>query len=61
MLGMGEGVRRRGRPRTKWMDEVRELTGMSFYTLNTVAKDRATWKKIVMNVTRGRARLDGTR
>jgi len=29
MMGMGDGSRGRGRPRTRWMDQVREMTGLS--------------------------------
>jgi len=28
MLACGEGRRRRGRPRRRWMDEIHEVTGM---------------------------------
>ena len=28
MLGMGEGKRKKGRPRMRWLDEVQELTGL---------------------------------
>jgi len=28
MLAHGDGRRRRGRPRRKWMDEIHEVTGM---------------------------------
>ena len=58
MMGMGEGNRKTGRPRTRWMDEIGLLTGMSLYALKMAVKDRATWKKLVMKVTRSRARLD---
>jgi len=29
MMCMGDGSRGRGRPRMRWMDEVREMTGLS--------------------------------
>jgi len=28
MMGMGDEIRGRGRPRPRWMDEVREMTGL---------------------------------
>jgi len=31
MMGMGDGSRGRGMPRTRWMDEVWEMTGLSLY------------------------------
>jgi Reverse transcriptase (RNA-dependent DNA polymerase) len=61
MLGMGEGKRGRGRPRTRWLDEIREITGRSLQELNEAARDRNGWRKVVVCVSKGRDRPDGTR
>jgi hypothetical protein len=61
MLGMGEGKRERGRPRTRWLDGVTGATGMTLRELVDAAQDRIGWRAEVMKVTRGRLRPDGTR
>ena len=60
MLGKTEGTRRRGRPRTRWMDGVKEAAGMKLGQLKEVVKDRKLWRKVTMEVTRNRTRIDGT-
>src|SRR6218665_809811 len=40
MLAHGDGRRRRGRPRTKWMDEIHEVTGMKLAELRDVTTER---------------------
>ena len=60
MLGKTEGTRRRGRPRTRWMDGVKEAVGMKLGQLKEVVKDRKLWRKVIMEVTRSRTRIDGT-
>ena len=47
MMGMGGGSRSRGRPKTRWLDEIRDLTCMSLYELNCAIRDNAAWRKIV--------------
>src|SRR6218665_1545775 len=39
MLAHGDGRRRRGRPRRKWMDEIHEVTGMKLAELRDVTKE----------------------
>src|SRR5713101_6211333 len=60
MLGKVGGRRRRGRQRTRWMDGIREGTGMSLQQLRDIVKDRSTWRELIHGVTRSRRRLDGT-
>ena len=60
-VGHGGRKKRQGSPRMRWIDEIRELTDMSLYELNRAVVDRDEWRKRVMNVTRSRPRLDGTR
>jgi len=43
MMDMGDGSKERGRPRTRWMDEVREMTGLSLYKLTEETGDRKMW------------------
>src|SRR6218665_3183520 len=40
MLAFGDGRRRRGRPRRKWMDEIHEVTGMKLAELREVTAER---------------------
>jgi len=40
MLGMGGGGRKRGRPRSRWIDGIAEDTGMNVYQMVEAAKDR---------------------
>jgi len=58
MIGMGDG---RGGPRTMWMDEVREMTGLSLYKLREETRDRDMRRRRIIDDTRGRSRLDGTK
>jgi len=61
MLGMGEGGRKRGRPRSRWIDGIAADTGMNVCQMVEAAKDRKGWRSIVQAVARGRHRLDSTR
>ena len=60
MLGKTEGTRRRGRPRNRWMDGVKEAVGMKLGQLKEEVKNRELWRKVIMEVTRNRTRIDGT-
>src|SRR6218665_2420927 len=60
MLAHGEGRRRRGRPRRKWMDEIHEVTGMKLAKLRDVTAERKHWRRMVKIVARTR-RVDSTR
>ena len=60
MLGKTEGTRRRGRPRTRWMDGVKEAVGTKLGQLKEVVKDWKLWRKVIMEATRNRTRIDGT-
>ena len=61
MFGMGEGQRRRGRPRIRWLDEIVALTGKKLEELMVLTEDRAAWRSFAYTATRGRDRPDGTR
>ena len=60
MLAHGDGRRRRGRPRRKWMDEIYEVTGMKLAELRDVTTERKIWSKMVKTITRTQ-RVDSTR
>ena len=61
MLGMGGGTRKRGRPRARWLDDIKAVTNCTLAELCGSARDRDTWWKMIMAITRSRTRLDGTR
>src|ERR1700733_12711757 len=60
MLACGEGERRRGRPRKRWMEEIYEKTKMNLEELREATRDRDAWRKTIKAVARI-PRIDGTR
>ena len=60
ILGTVEGTRRRGSHRTRWLDVLKEFTGMSLHQLNETAMNRSEWRSFVQRIARSRKRLDGT-
>ena len=44
MLGNIEGRRRRGRQRTKWLDDITDSMDMSLSKLREMVKDREVWR-----------------
>ena len=60
MLAHGDGRRRRGRPRRKWMDEIHEITGMKLAELRDVTTDRKQRRRMVKTAARTQ-RVDSTR
>src|SRR5688572_18904550 len=60
MLACGEGRRKQGRPRKRWMDTIHETTGMNLADLRDATVDRVKWRGLVKSVARTR-RVDGTR
>ena len=55
------GKRRRGRPRTKWLDTIKDVKGPSINIMRRDARERVEWRGVTAAVARGRTRLDGTR
>jgi hypothetical protein len=43
MLANGEGKRKKGRPRKKWMDKIQERTEMNMAELRDATSDRKRW------------------
>src|SRR6218665_2210601 len=60
VMEKGDGRRRRGRPRRKWMNEIHEVTGMKLAELRDVTAERKHWRRMVKTVARTR-RVDSTR
>ena len=56
MLACGEGSRKQGRPRRKWMDEIHETTGMNLAELRDATTERRKWRGLTMTI----ARVQGT-
>jgi len=48
MQGTMPGARRRGRPRTAWMDNIKKWTGLLVEESIRMTKDRDKWRKYVM-------------
>ena len=45
--GMVEGSRKRGRPRRRWRDDIREWTNTEWSALNRIVRDRDRWRETV--------------
>src|ERR1700733_8690320 len=60
MLACGEGERRRGRPRKRWMEEIHEKMKMNLEELRKATTDRDTWRRTIKAVARI-PRIKGTR
>jgi len=50
MQGTMPGVRRRGRPRTAWIDNIKSWTGLSVEESIRMTDDRDKWRKYVHGV-----------
>jgi len=50
MQGTMPGARRRGRPRTAWMDDIKTWTGLSMEESIRMTEDRDKWRKYVHGV-----------
>jgi len=50
MQGAMPGARRRGRPRTAWIDIIKSWTGHSVEELVRMTEDRDKWRKYVHGV-----------
>ena len=60
MLGKVEGTRRRGRERTRWLNSLKDVTGMTLYELKEKAMNRMEWRMFIQRIAKSRQRLDGT-
>jgi hypothetical protein len=58
MLGQVEGYRRQGKPRMRWLDSIKEATGLRLEVLKETVQDRKKWRKLVEDKTRNRERTN---
>ena len=60
MLACGEGRRKQGRPRKRWLDDVQETTGMNLEQLREATSERKQWRRLALTIARVQ-RTDSTR
>jgi hypothetical protein len=58
MLGQVEGHRRQGKPQTRWLDSIKEATGLRLEDLRDAVQDREKWRTLVEEKTRNRVRTN---
>jgi hypothetical protein len=58
MLGQVEGQRKQVKPRMRWLDSIKEATGLRLEDLREAVKDRKKWPTLVEEKTRNRERTN---
>jgi hypothetical protein len=54
MLGQVAGYRRQGKSRTRWLDSIKEATGLRLEALKETVQDSKKWRMLVEETTRNR-------
>jgi hypothetical protein len=58
MLGQVAGYRRQGKPRMRWLDSIKEATGLRLEVLKETVQDRKKWRILVEEKTRNKGRTN---
>jgi hypothetical protein len=58
MLGQVEGHGKQGKPRMRWLDNIKEATGLQLEDLKEAVQDRKKWRTLVEERTRNRVRTN---
>ena len=58
MVGQIEGHRKQGKPRMRWLDSIKEATGLRLKDLREAVRDRKKWRTLVEEKTRDRVRTN---
>jgi len=58
MLGHVEGQRKQGKPRMRWLDSIKESTGLRLEDLREAVQDRKKWCTLVEEKTWNKVRTN---
>jgi hypothetical protein len=58
MLGKVEGHGKQGKPRMRWLDSIKEATGLRLEDLKEAVQYRKKWRTLVQEKTRNRVRTN---
>jgi CRISPR/Cas system-associated exonuclease Cas4 (RecB family) len=58
MLEQVEGHRKQEKPRTRWLDSIKEATGVRLEDLRKAVQERKKWRTLVEENTRNRVRTN---
>jgi CRISPR/Cas system-associated exonuclease Cas4 (RecB family) len=58
ILGQVEGQRKQGKPRMRWLDSIKEATGLPLEDLRKAVQDSKKWRAVVEERTRNRERTN---